>query len=239
GLEVTDVEPDSDQAAFDLTLEFAETGSGELHGLLTYNTDLFDPATAERMAGQLGTLLHAVATDPDRPLGALPLSSDGELKTLLHQGRGDFPPVAERTLPDLFEQQAARTPDAVALLDGDRELSYAEVDRAANRLAHRLIRDGVGPEHVVALALPRSAATVVAQLAVAKAGGAFLPVDPNYPAQRREFMIRDAGAHLVLDDPAEVWAADGPESAPTDADRARPLTPAHPAYVIYTSGSTG
>ncbi|MGM9334861.1 non-ribosomal peptide synthase/polyketide synthase [Streptomyces murinus] len=239
GLDVTDVEPDSDQAAFDLTLEFAETGSGELHGLLTYNTDLFDPATAERMAGQLGTLLHAVATDPDRPLGALPLSSDGELKTLLDQGRGDFRPVPERTLPDLFEQQAARTPDAVALVDGDRELSYAEVDRTANRLAHRLIRDGVGPERVVALALPRSAATVVAQLAVAKAGGAFLPVDPNYPAQRREFMIRDAGAHLVLDDPAEVWAAEGPESAPTDADRARPLTPAHPAYVIYTSGSTG
>ncbi|MYQ98273.1 condensation domain-containing protein, partial [Streptomyces sp. SID6139] len=124
GLDVTDVEPDSDQAAFDLTLEFAETGSGELHGLLTYNTDLFDPATAERMAGQLGTLLHAVATDPDRPLGALPLSSDGELKALLDQGRGDFPPVPERTLADLFEQQAARTPDAVALLDGDRELSY-------------------------------------------------------------------------------------------------------------------
>ncbi|MFJ3644674.1 non-ribosomal peptide synthase/polyketide synthase [Streptomyces murinus] len=239
GLDVTDVEPDSDQAAFDLTLEFAETGSGELHGLLTYNTDLFDPATAERMAGQLGTLLHAVATDPDRPLGTLPLSSDGELKTLLDQGRGDFPPVPERTLADLFEQQAARTPDAVALLDGDRELSYAEVDRAANRLAHRLIRDGVGPECVVALALPRSAATVVAQLAVAKAGGAFLPVDPNYPARRREFMIRDAGAHLVLDDPAGIWAAEGPESAPTDADRARPLTPAHPAYVIYTSGSTG
>ncbi len=239
GLEVADVEPESDQAAFDLTLEFAETGSGELHALLTYNTDLFDPATAERMAGQLGTLLHAVAADPERPLGALPLASDDELKALLDQGRGDFRPVAERTLPDLFEQQAARTPDAVALLDGDRELTYGQVDRAANRLAHRLIRDGVGPERVVALALPRSAATVVAQLAVAKAGGAFLPVDPNYPEQRREFMIRDAGAHLVVGDPAEVWAAEGPESAPTDADRTAPLTPAHPAYVIYTSGSTG
>ncbi|MFH8336565.1 non-ribosomal peptide synthase/polyketide synthase [Streptomyces sp. AM6-12] len=239
GLDVTDVEPDSDQAAFDLTLEFAETGSGELHGLLTYNTDLFDPATAERMARQLGTLLHAVAADPDRPLGALPLASDAELTALLDQGRGTFRPVPERTLPELFERQAARTPDAVALLDGDRELSYAEVDRAANRLAHRLIRDGVGPERVVALALPRSAATVVAQLAVTKAGGAFLPVDPNYPEERREFMLRDAGAHLVLDDPAEVWTADGPDTAPTDADRARALTPAHPAYVIYTSGSTG
>ncbi|MBL1104055.1 non-ribosomal peptide synthase/polyketide synthase [Streptomyces sp. 5-8] len=239
GLEVTDVEPDSEQAAFDLTLEFAETGSGALHGLLTYNTDLFDPATAERMAGQLGSLLGAIAEDPGRPLGALPLTSDDELKTLLDQGRGTFRPVPEATLPALFERQAARTPDAVALIDGDRELTYAEVDRAANRLAHRLTRDGVGPERVVALALPRSAATVVAQLAVAKAGGAFLPVDPDYPPQRREFMIRDAGAHLVLDDPAEVWAADGPETAPTDTDRTTPLTPAHPAYVIYTSGSTG
>ncbi|WP_030344683.1 non-ribosomal peptide synthase/polyketide synthase [Streptomyces sp. NRRL S-1022] len=239
GLDVTDVEPESEQAAFDLTLEFAETGSGALDGLLTYNTDLFDQATAERMAAQLGTLLHAVAEDPERPLGTLPLTSADELKTLLDQGRGTFRPVPESTLPALFERQAARTPDAPALVDGDRELTYAEVDRAANRLAHRLLGDGVGPERVVALALPRSAAAVVAQLAVAKAGGAFLPVDPDYPPQRREFMIRDAGAHLVLGDPAEVWAADGPETAPTDTDRPTALTPAHPAYVIYTSGSTG
>ncbi|MGW2952503.1 non-ribosomal peptide synthase/polyketide synthase, partial [Streptomyces eurythermus] len=239
GLDVTDVEPESEQAAFDLTVEFAETGTGALHGLLTYNTDLFDAATAERMAAQLATLLRAVAEDPDRPLGALPLASDDELKALAAHGRGTFRPVPESTLPALFERQAARTPDAVALIDGDRELTYAEVDRAANRLAHRLLADGVGPERVVALALPRSASAVVAQLAVAKAGGAFLPVDPDYPAPRREFMIRDAGAHLVLGDPAEVWTADGPDTAPTDADRTTALTPAHPAYVIYTSGSTG
>ncbi|MGW5658706.1 non-ribosomal peptide synthase/polyketide synthase [Streptomyces sp. NPDC003758] len=239
GLEVDDVEPDSGQAAFDLTLEFAETGTGALHGLITYNTDLFDPATAERMAGQLGTLLTAVAEDPDRPLGTLPLTGDDERKALLDQGLGTFRPVPETALPDLFQRQAARTPDAVALVDGDRELTYADVDGAANRLAHRLIRVGVGPERVVALALPRSAASVVAQLAVAKAGGAFLPVDPDYPAERRKFMIRDAGAHMILDDPAEVWAAEGAETAPTDADRTTALVPAHPAYVIYTSGSTG
>ncbi|AZM56921.1 non-ribosomal peptide synthetase [Streptomyces sp. WAC 01529] len=239
GLDVTDVEPDSEQTAFDLTLEFAETASGELHALLTYNTDLFDAATAARMASQLGTLLHAVAEDPRRPLGALPLAPEDQRGDLLAQGRGTFRPVAEATLPALFERQAARTPDAVALIDGDRELTYADVDRAANRLAHRLVRHGVGPERVVALALPRSAAAVVAQLAVAKAGGAFLPVDPDYPPQRREFMIRDAGAQLVLDDPAEVWSTEGPDTALTDADRTSPLTPAHPAYVIYTSGSTG
>ncbi|MFJ1932380.1 non-ribosomal peptide synthase/polyketide synthase [Kitasatospora sp. NPDC088160] len=252
GLHVTDVETDTTQAAFDLALEFAEADSGALHGLITYNTDLFDPATAERMAGQLATLLTAVAEDPDRAIGTLPLAGGDQLAAELDRARGTFRPVPEATLAELFERRAARTPDAVALLDGGRELSYAEVERVANRLAHRLIRRGVGPERLVALALPRSAAAVVAQLAVAKAGGAFLPVDPDYPAPRREFMVRDAGAHLVLDDPAEVWSADGPrtpptdadratdrDTAPTDADRATPLTPGHPAYVIYTSGSTG
>ncbi|QMU70575.1 non-ribosomal peptide synthase/polyketide synthase [Streptacidiphilus sp. P02-A3a] len=239
GLEVTDVETELEQAAFDLTLEFAGTDSGALHGLVTYNTDLFDAATAERMADQLGALLAAIAEDPERAVGALPLTADDELKALLEQAHGTFRPVPEATLPQLFERQAARTPDAPALLDGGRELTYAELDLAANRLAHRLIRRGAGPERLVALALPRGAAAVVAQLAVAKAGAAFLPVDPDYPARRREFMVRDSGARLVLADPAEVWLADGPVTAPTDADRASALTPGHPAYVIYTSGSTG
>ncbi|MEV5884235.1 non-ribosomal peptide synthase/polyketide synthase [Streptomyces sp. NPDC052020] len=239
GLEVTDVETELRHAAFDLTLEFAETDTGALHGLLTYNTDLFDPATAERMAEQLGTLLTALAEDPHRPVGTLPLTTDAELKALLDQGHGTARPVPAATLPRLFERQAARTPDAIALSEGARRWTYAEADRAANRLAHRLIARGVGPEAVVALALPRGAATVVAQLAVTKAGGAFLPVDPGYPEERRRFMMRDAGAVAVLDDPEEVWAAGGPDTAPTDADRTTPLTPGHPAYVIYTSGSTG
>ncbi|GAB2444441.1 non-ribosomal peptide synthase/polyketide synthase [Streptomyces incanus] len=250
GIEVADVDTDLRHAAFDLTLEFAETGAGELHGLLTYNTDLFDAATAERMADQLGTLLTAVADDPDRPVGALPLATGETLKAVLDQGHPTARPVPAATLPELFEQQAARTPDAVALADADgRELTYAQVERAANRLAHRLIARGVGPERVVALALPRGAETLVAQLAVAKAGGAFLPVDPDYPEQRREFMLRDAGARLVLDDPAAVRDAYGPDTAPTDtaptdtaptdADRTAPLTVDHPVYVIYTSGSTG
>ncbi|MFJ4474305.1 non-ribosomal peptide synthase/polyketide synthase [Streptomyces xanthochromogenes] len=239
GLHVSDVETDMHQAAFDLTFEFAEAADGSLHGLLSYNTDLFDAATADRLAARLGILLDAVATDPTRPLGALPLTSGDEERALLAQGRGSGEAVPESSLPDLFQRQAARTPDAPALCDGDRELTYAELDRAANRFAHRLIRDGVGPERVVALALPRSTAMVVAQLAVAKAGGAFLPVDPDYPAARREFMIRDAGVHHVVTDPADVLTADGPDTAPTDTDRTASLLPGHPAYVIYTSGSTG
>ncbi|MFH8989500.1 non-ribosomal peptide synthase/polyketide synthase [Streptomyces sp. NPDC017940] len=238
GLHVEDVETELQHAAFDLTLEFAETESGALHGVLTYNTDLFDTVTAERMAGQLTTLLTAVADDPHRPLGALPLAGDAELKALLDQGRGTLL-AAPATLPELFERQVRRAPDAVALAEGSRQWTYAEVDRAANRLAHRLIGRGVGPEHIVALALPRACESVVAQLAVAKAGGAFLPVDPNYPERRRAFMVRDAGASLVIDDPAQVWVRDGKDTAPTDADRTTALTTTHPAYVIYTSGSTG
>ncbi|MFD9857885.1 non-ribosomal peptide synthase/polyketide synthase [Streptomyces alboflavus] len=239
GLRVEDVESELRHAAFDLTLEFAETDSGALHGVLTYNTDLFDTGTAQRMADQLATLLTAVADDPHRPLGALPLAAETELKSLLDQGRGAAGAVPAATLPELFERQTARTPDAVALDEGGRQWTYAEVDRAANRLAHRLIGQGVGPEQIVALALPRARESVIAQLAVTKAGAAFLPVDPYYPELRREFMVRDAGATLVLDDPADVWVQEGPDTAPTDVDRTAALTPAHPAYVIYTSGSTG
>ncbi|MET9443779.1 non-ribosomal peptide synthase/polyketide synthase [Streptomyces sp. NPDC006610] len=240
GVEVADVDTELRHAAFDLTFEFAEAADGALDGVVTYNTDLFEAATAARMADQLTTLLTAVAEDPDRPVGALPLATDATLRAVLDLGRGTAPEAAPATLPELFERQAARTPDAVAVSDaGGRELTYADVECAANRLAHRLIAQGVGPEDIVALALPRGAATVVAQLAVAKAGGAFLPVDPDYPEQRREFMLRDAGARLVLADPAAVWEADGQDTAPTDADRLAPLTVAHPAYTIYTSGSTG
>nr|WP_030410856.1 non-ribosomal peptide synthetase [Streptomyces sp. NRRL S-1448] len=239
GLQVSDIEPEREEAPFDLTLEFAEADSGALHGLLTYHTDLFDAATAHRIADQLTTLLTALADDPERPLGALPLAPAEELRRLLTDRHGDAPQVPPATLPELFARQVSQRPDAPAVADGDRVLTYAELDTAANRLAHRLISRGVGPERLVALALPRGTDMVVAQLAVAKAGGAFLPVDPAYPAERREFMVRDSAAALVLDDPAEVWCPDGPTTAPTDADRLAPLTTDHPAYVIYTSGSTG
>ena len=148
--------------------------------------------------------------------------------------------VPHAPLPALFERWAERTPDAVALSTPERDWSFAAVDRAANRLAHRLIADGVGPEGVVALKLPRSAELVIAELAVAKAGGAFLPVDPSYPAERADFMLADARPVLVIDDPQQTrCGGDGPEHQPTDTDRLGPLALEHPAYVIYTSGSTG
>src|SRR5262249_14080897 len=119
------------------------------------------------------------------------------------------------------------------------ELSFAELDERANRLAHALIRRGAGPERVVALALPRSVELITAQLAVAKAGAAFLPVDPAYPADRIAFMLADAQPVLVLDSTMDVLDGNEPRHAPTDDDRLTPLHLDHPAYVICTSGSTG
>ncbi|MGH3768373.1 MAG: amino acid adenylation domain-containing protein, partial [Pseudonocardiaceae bacterium] len=174
------------------------------------------------------------------------------------------------TFPELFEAQTARTPDAPALLftetsrsewsQTELSLSYADLEARANRLAHFLISEGAGPEHVVALALPRSVDIVVAQLAVLKAGAAFLPVDPTYPGERIAFMLADTRpvsvltrrdiapvlpdvegvSLLVIDEPTvQLELARMPDRCPTDVDRRSPLAPQHLAYVIYTSGSTG
>ncbi|MEU2207750.1 non-ribosomal peptide synthetase, partial [Streptomyces hygroscopicus] len=150
--------------------------------------------------------------------------------------------VSRAPLGELFAAWARRTPEAPALLADGHEWSFGEVERWVNRLAHHLIGQGVGPERVVALVLPRSAELVVAELAVAKAGGAYLPIDPAHPEERRAMMLADARPVAVLDDPERIRrarAGTGPDHAPGDADRLGPLLPEHPAYVIYTSGSTG
>ena len=167
-------------------------------------------------------------------------------------------PLPETTLPLLFERQVERTPDAVALVFEDAALSYAQLNARANRLAHHLIAQGIGPEDIVGIALPRSADMVVALLAVLKSGAAYLPLDPDYPADRLALMIEDAGPRRILTTheiearvtgPAPLILLDDVEMAPvfaasrthnpTDANRVQPLTTLHPAYVIYTSGSTG
>ncbi|KOG51262.1 hypothetical protein ADK38_44665, partial [Streptomyces varsoviensis] len=169
--------------------------------------------------------------------------------------------VPRATLPVLFEAQAARTPNAVAVISGEVSLTYAELNARANRLAHHLIALGAGPEEFVGISLPRSEHTMVAVLAVLKSGAAYVPVDPGYPADRIAHLLTDAApallitardvlsrlpegdggpALLVIDDPQTVRAlADRPAADPTDADRAAALLPLHPAYAIYTSGSTG
>ncbi|MEA2566237.1 MAG: hypothetical protein QOD49_1414, partial [Actinomycetota bacterium] len=227
---------------------------------LAYDPNLFDASTIERMAGHLVAVLEAVAADPDAALGDIDVLTPPERHQVLVAFNDTALQVAAATLPELFEAQVARTPDATAVVCGEVQLSYAEVDRAANALAHLLVHAGAGPERIVALALPRSVDIVVAELAVAKAGAAYLPIDPDYPAERIAFMLGDAGPVMVvttaetaprvpevtgvgvvvLDDPETAAAiAAMPTHAPTDAERREPLALAHPAYVIYTSGSTG
>ncbi|SEC47099.1 non-ribosomal peptide synthase domain TIGR01720/amino acid adenylation domain-containing protein [Amycolatopsis tolypomycina] len=268
GLETEEIPQPATAANFDLTLEFQQDG-GELRAALTYNTDLFDAATIDRLAAHLGVLLAGLADDPDRPLARLPLIGPAERTLVLEEWNDTAVPVEPLSVPSLIAARARQTPDAVAVI-ADSSLTYAELDARASRLASVLAGYGIGPERLVALALPRSVEIVVAQLAVWKAGGAFVPVDPTYPIERISFMLSDARPALVLTlaglappvpEGVEVLALDDPAlfdgepgdgasdvgkgatvaaaAVPAEPTTAIPVRPDHPAYVIYTSGSTG
>ncbi|WP_052433450.1 non-ribosomal peptide synthetase [Streptacidiphilus carbonis] len=234
--------------------------SDRLRLTVQYQRDAFDPDAAADVAVRFGRVLAQVAADPGRRVGAVELLDRAERERLLARSADRAEPAPEATVPDMFEEQVARTPDRAAVVCGDVSLTYRELDARANRLAHELIRRGVGPESVVAVALPRSSDLVVALLAVLKAGGCYLPVDPGYPSRRLAFVLDDAAPLLVLTTGATAAALPeggparlcleeftdgdgrdgGPQAAgPCDAERLRPLRPDHAAYVIYTSGSTG
>ncbi|MEV4053511.1 non-ribosomal peptide synthase/polyketide synthase [Amycolatopsis sp. NPDC049688] len=239
GLTAEPVEVTRRAANFDLTVEF-QPSADALEGSLEYNTDLFDERTAVALGEHLTVLLTAIAADARRPVGELPLLTAAEESRLLTEWNDTALDVPEATVTELFESQAQRSPDETALVAGDVALSFAELNATANRLARHLVTLGAGPERVVALALPRTADAIVAFLAVLKAGAVYLPIDPALPADRKDLLLRDSGAELVLG-PAEIAAAspDHPGTDLTDADRIAPLRPGNTAYVIYTSGSTG
>jgi amino acid adenylation domain-containing protein/non-ribosomal peptide synthase protein (TIGR01720 family) len=239
GLDVGDVELPVVTASFDLSVHFQELDCG-LYGLITYNTDLFDAATIQRMVAHLQLLLAGIADDANRAVSDLPMLTEAETQQLLVESNGADASVGDATLPELLEAQVARTPQATAVLCEGAGLSYAELNVRANRLAHKLIAEGVGPEQCVAVALPRSAELIIALWAVLKAGAAYLPIDLGYPPERVTFMLDDATPVVVLDNPQAVRDTDGfPDTNPTDGDRIRLLDPLNGAYVIYTSGSTG
>ncbi|MEV5717607.1 non-ribosomal peptide synthase/polyketide synthase [Amycolatopsis mediterranei] len=232
------------RARFDLVLEFQPQGRSVA---IEYDTALFDAATIDRFVGHLRVLAEAVVAEPHRPVAELSILGDAELAQLAELSRGPVLEAPEATLPQLFEAQAARTPDAVAVVCEDRSLTYAELDEQATRLARVLAERGAGPERFVAVSLPRTERILVALLGVLKSGAAYLPVDPAYPADRQELILDDAGPALLLtpdgrgpgsvpalafDDPGLL---DGVSAAPL----ARATNPDHPAYVIHTSGSTG
>ncbi|WP_409238113.1 amino acid adenylation domain-containing protein [Streptomyces sp. PA5.6] len=251
-------------ARMDLTVHLAERqGGGDapdgITGSVAYRTDLFEQATVTALVERLLRVLRAVADDPEQRVGSVDVLSEGERHRVLEEWNDTVTTVPAATVPELFQAQAAATPDAVALIsdgidntDGTR-LTYGELNARANALAQLLTGRGVGPEHIVAVALPRSPELVVALLAVLKAGAAYLPLDTSYPAERLRHMVEDARPTLVLTDTGTTgpWAEGIPavllddpalRSRTATSDPGDPVTapdPAHPAYVIYTSGSTG
>ncbi|MGW3045608.1 alpha/beta fold hydrolase [Kitasatospora sp. NPDC001159] len=221
---------------------------------LSYRPDLFDRTAAEQVLARLERVLAAFVADATLPTGRLDLLSPAERAAALPPARPHTAPDPA-TIPQLFEAQAARTPEAVALSCEGRELSYAELNAAANRLARLLVAHGAGPERIVALALPRSTDLVVAVLAVLKTGAAYVPVDPDSPVERTAFILADAAPALLLTERAtaarlpkaavpvllldDEAIADQADTDLADTDRRSPLLADHPVYVIYTSGSTG
>ncbi|MBW8809155.1 MAG: amino acid adenylation domain-containing protein, partial [Lysobacter sp.] len=196
-------------AKFDLNLGLSEDydADGEaagLRGVLEYASDLFDAATADALVRRYLRLLEAVAADASLPIGRIDLLDPAERETLVHGFNATAQDAPPSHLPALFQAQVARTPERVALRFEQQALSYAELNARANRLAHRLIAHGVGPGELVALAVPRSVEMMVALLAVHKAGAAYLPLDPDYPAERLAHMLADAQPRLLLSDSATL-----------------------------------
>ncbi|MCA1600873.1 MAG: amino acid adenylation domain-containing protein, partial [Acidobacteria bacterium] len=252
GLKLSQLQVDHGTSKFDLTLYMVEEAEG-LRGRLEYNTDLFEAATIQRMIGHLHVLLTAIIDDPDQPLSTLPLLTEAERHLLLVEWNDTQTPFPEEAcLHQLFEHQVAAQPEAMAVLFEEEQVSYGELNRRANQLAHYLRALGVGPEVRVGLSVERSPAMIIGILGILKAGGAYVPLDPAYPAERVRFMVEDTqmavlvtqaslveslpsvGAAVVcLDSDWETIAQQSAEN-PASGVRAEQL-----AYVIYTSGSTG
>ncbi|ARK95672.1 non-ribosomal peptide synthetase [Burkholderia pseudomallei] len=242
-------------APFELTLAVREH-QDDIACTLTYATSLFDRATVERYLGHWLRQLDAMATDADPVVTGLPLLGEAERAQVLHGWNETGRAYArDACLHQLFEAQVSRTPEAAAVICGDETLSYTDLDARANRLAHYLRGQGVGPDTRVGLALGRGVEMMTGLLAILKAGGAYVPLDPGYASERLRAILDDSRPAIVLADAAGRAALDALAGAPPIADlhadasrwsalpstppRVEGLTPRHLAYVIYTSGSTG
>ncbi|MCP2012820.1 amino acid adenylation domain-containing protein, partial [Duganella violaceipulchra] len=261
GLTLQPMVADLASSKFDLTLYFSEEGD-ELSAGFEYRTDLFDASTIERMVNHFGRLLSSIAAHPSARIADLEMLDRAERQQLLldwntNTAAAAVAPAAHRCVHQLFEEQAARDPSAVALVHGDRAVSYGELNAQANRLAHHLRGLGVGPDTRVAICVERGVGMMVAVLATLKAGGGYVPLDPAYPQDRLAYMLADSAPQAVLVDGAGQAALAGVADSVGDAPRidlaqdaawqdnsdANPqvagLGPAQLAYIIYTSGSTG
>ncbi|NWC90027.1 amino acid adenylation domain-containing protein, partial [Pseudomonas reactans] len=240
----------SQTAQFDLSLDTQASAQG-IHATLTYATDLFAPAVLECMLAHWQNLLWGMLDDPQQRVSQLPLLEPVEQQTLVRQWNATARDYPQQPVHQLIEAQVALTPEAPALVFAAQRLSYADLNRRANRLAHRLIQAGVGPDVLVGLVVERSIEMVVGLLAVLKAGGAYVPLDPDYPPERLAYMLEDSGVKLLLTQShlleqlprAEgieclLLGGSGFEDFP-DTNPGLALDGENLAYVIYTSGSTG
>ncbi|MET8565149.1 amino acid adenylation domain-containing protein, partial [Streptomyces flaveolus] len=265
GLVVESVDTGDAPAKFDLDLVLTEKAGRDgapagIEGTLTCAADLFDGETARILAARFLHVLEGVVADPDRPLHRIEVMDTAERERVLTHWNDTAHALPDLTLTGVLEAQLDHTPNAPALLDGEgTRLNYQELHGRANRLARLLVAHGVGPEDRVGVHMRRSPEMVIALLAVLKSGAAYVPIDPDYPAERIAYMLHDARPAIVLTagelrlpdtatslttvdlDTARTRArlSDTPDSALSDEERRSALLPDHPAYVIYTSGSTG
>jgi amino acid adenylation domain-containing protein len=247
-----DLDEGTGTAKFDLTLSIAED-ERELSGGFEYNADLFDPGTILRMCRHFRALLGGILADPERRLSALPMIDDEERRQILANGLGPWTePRGDLCVPRLFERQAERSRDGVAVEIAGRSLTYRELNERSNQLARELRARGVGPDVLVGIGMTGSLDLAVGLLGILKAGGAFVPLDPDYPSERLAGMIEDSRVALLVTQQhlRSLWPASGATIICLDADRdaidrhdATDLDvapdPEDAAYMIYTSGSTG
>jgi amino acid adenylation domain-containing protein len=236
---------------FDLALELEDRPNG-LRGRFVYSADLFDGTTIERMAGHFQTMLEAIAADPEEKISRLPLLTAAEKRQIAEWNATETEYPSDRCVHELVEVQVARTPNAEAVEHSGQQLTYRELNDRANQLAQFLRKRGVAPESKVGICLRRSLELPVALLAVLKAGGVCVPLDPAYPRERLAYMLEDSQTALVLTQPgllaevtdfdAEIVNLDSTWNSFSQESRENVhsgVTPDNLAYVIYTSGSTG
>ncbi len=251
GTATEDFKIDNGTAKYDLTLSLSDAGPN-LKGHLEYSTELFEPETIRRMLGHYQMLLEAVVQNPDRPISTMPILTEDERQRILVEWNDTRQEHPLGCIHEIFEAQVERTPDAVAVVDEDARMTYTELNRRANQLAHHLMSLGVGPETLVGVCLERSAHAIIALLGIMKAGAAYLPLDPSFPTERLAFMIEDSGADILITQAGFVGRSPVPAPRVLCIDRdslaiarestenlSRSVNSQNLAYTIYTSGSTG
>ncbi len=250
GITFRQLEREHSTTLFDLSLVLIEKEGGLLTEV-EYSTDLFNAATITRLLNHWQVLLEAIVSDPEQSIETLPLLTSGEREQLLVRWNAtarDFP--SDLCLHQLIEQQVERTPEAIAVVFEEQQVTYQQLNDQANQLAHRLLREGIGPDVLIGVCMERSLELVVALLAVLKAGGAYVPLDPNYPQERLTFLLADARVPFVLTQDhlrdqlfpitIRTICVELEACSPEHADNPNCWAqPENLAYLIYTSGSTG